>query len=148
MFGATGEAGLCLTCVFCRCLEQQEKLARVSPVCCADVWSNKRSGLCVVKGVQNHRRSWCVAEHAIGASVTNVSCVFCRCSGAPGVLSLPVSPVFCRCVKQQKFSVYLCYKHPLSVLQVFRAPGEADGVLLDVQGVHLSPMCPVGRHCE
>ena len=89
VFGATGEAGLCLTCVFCRCLG----LARVSPVCCADVWSNKRSGLCVVKGVQNHKRSWCVAEHAIGAAVTNVSCVFCRCSGAPGVLSLPVSPV-------------------------------------------------------
>ena len=34
VFEATGEVGLCLTCVLCRCLEQQEKRACVSPVCC------------------------------------------------------------------------------------------------------------------
>ena len=53
VFGSTGKAGLCLTCVLCKCLEQQEKLACASPVCCAGVWSNRRSWplshLCVVQ---------------------------------------------------------------------------------------------------
>ena len=178
MFGTTGEAGLCLTCVFCRCLDQQEKLACVSRVCCASVWSNRRSWpvshLCVVQ-----------VFGATGEADLCLTCVLCRCleqqekravllrvfrtAGEAGVLlSMPLvhlSPtcpvcfagvqgtrsskltcvtsvpcVFFRCSEhQEKLTVYCwtckectCHQCGLCVLQMVRAP--------DVFSLPVSPM--------
>ena len=102
VFGATGESGLCLTCVFCRCLKQQEKLACVSPVCCAGVWSNRRSGpvshLCVVQ-----------VFGATGEAGLCLTCVLCRCLEQQEKRAC-VSPVCCHgCSEQQEKLMVCCW---------------------------------------
>ena len=151
VFGSTGEAGLCLTCVLCRCLEQQEKLACVSPVCCAGVWSNRRSWplshLCVVQVFGATGEAGCVllrvfrtaGEAGVLLSMPLVhlspSCPVCfagvqgtRSSKLTCVTSVPC--VFFRCSEhQEKLTVYCwtckectCHQCGLCILQMVRAP--------------------------
>ena len=132
VFGATGEAGPCLTCVLCRCLEQQEKWA----VCCQGCSEPQEKLVCcwACHWCICHQRVLCVLQVFRGTRSSKLTCV----------TSVPC--VFFRCWEhQEKLTVYCwtckectCHQCDLCILQVFRAP---DVFSLPVSPVFFSFMC-------